>query len=364
MEQNYKLFIKKLDNESDVIEYKRLIQQEWNNNVYYAPEHLKHFEKDSDKLKYFLFKKNDTPIIIMPFVFREIKLKNKEYPYFDVISPYGYSGPLFNTADICKEDSIQFWGYVDEWYRDNDVVTEFIRFSLNENHYAYSGNLIKTLSNVKGSFLGNFEDQWSAFHPKVRNNFRKAVNYNLEFKIFHKKEITKDIIKIFNDIYIDTMNRNNADSIYFFSNAYFENLILSNTDNFTIAIVYYENIPISIELIIRYKDTIYAFLGGTNAEYFSYRPNDFLRVKIIEWAIEKGIKYYVLGGGMKDGDGLYKSKKSLFPKDEDANFYTGRKIINEKIYDELCSYANADYCQVHKENLKDYFFPFYRLVIC
>ncbi|WP_241507179.1 GNAT family N-acetyltransferase [Aquimarina sediminis] len=362
MKQNYNLFIKNLDDSSDVLAYKKLLQNKWDNNVYYSAEHMLHFEKDSEKLKYFLFEKDDSPVILMPFIYREIKLKSQNYPYYDVISPYGYSGPLFNDT-VSEEDIIEFWSSVDQWYKDNNVIAEFIRFSLNENHKGYSGYLTKTLSNVRGHLLENFDDQWIAFLPKVRNNFRKAVNHNLEFKIFHKEEITRDIIKIFNDIYVDTMNRNNADSIYFFSSTYFENLILSNLGNFSIAIAYYENIPISIELIISYRDTFFAFLGGTNAEYFSYRPNDFLRVKIIEWAIANNIKHYVLGGGMKDGDGLYKHKKSLFPKDEDVIFYTGRKIVNEKVYDELCSTSNTEYSTVHKENLKDYFFPFYRLSV-
>lgn len=359
MKQNYKLFTKNLYDNSDVIEYKTLLHNEWDNNVYYSAEHLQHFEKNFEKLKYFLFTKNEKPVILMPFVFREINLKGQKYPYFDVISPYGYSGPLFNN-DILEEDIISFWSHVDQWYKENNVVAEFIRFSLNDNHNKYSGCLTKTLSNVRGRFMNSFEEQWKGFLPKVRNNYRKAVNYNLEFKIFHKKEITKNTIKIFNDIYVDTMNRNNADSVYFFSSSYFENLILSNINNFSIAIAYYEDIPISIELIIGYKSTIFAFLGGTNAEYFSYRPNDFLRVKIIEWAIKEGIKCYVLGGGMKDGDGLYKHKKSLFPKDEDVVFYTGRKIVNEQVYDELCKFSNTEYSCIHKENVKDYFFPFYR----
>ncbi|MEW7278489.1 GNAT family N-acetyltransferase [Aquimarina sp. 2201CG1-2-11] len=360
MKQNYKLIIKHFDNTSDVIEYKTLLQNQWGNNVYYSVEHLKHFEKDTDRLCYFLFYKDDTPIILMPMVFRQIGINNKVTPYFDVISPYGYSGPLYNEDTVLEDDITYFWTQVDQWYQDNNVVAEFIRFSLNKNFTGYSGCLVKTLSNVKGNLLENFEDQWTSFLPKVRNNFRKATNYQLEFKIFHKDQITKEVISIFNEIYVSTMNRNNADSIYFFSASYFENLILSNLDNFSIAVTYFEDIPISIELIINYKDTFFAFLGGTNAEYFSYRPNDFLRVKIIEWAIHNGVKYYVLGGGMKDGDGLYKNKKSLFPKDEDVVFCTGRKIVNEVVYDELCKEASHDYSSVHKENLKDYFFPYYR----
>ncbi|WP_298316385.1 GNAT family N-acetyltransferase [uncultured Aquimarina sp.] len=360
MNKNYKILIKDLDDSSEVVKYKSLLKKEWNNNVYYSIEHLRHSEKDSDELRCFLFEKNDVPIILMPFVLRKIKIHDKEYPYNDVISPYGYSGPLFND-NVSSEDLAQFWNHVDIWYKENSVITEFVRFSLDENHENYSGSLIKTLSNVKGHLLENFEDQWNAFLPKVRNNFRKAINYDLDFKVFHKDQITKDIIKIFHDIYVDTMTRNKADSIYFFSETYFEDLILSNLDNFSIVIVYYEDIPISVELIINYKDIIFAFLGGTNAEYFSYRPNDFLRVKVIEWAVLNEKKYYVLGGGMKDGDGLYKNKKSLFPKDDDVMFCTGRKIVNEKVYNELCLASDKEFANIKKEDLKNYFFPFYRL---
>ncbi|WP_299252484.1 GNAT family N-acetyltransferase [uncultured Aquimarina sp.] len=360
MNKNYKILIKDLDDSSEVVKYKSLLKREWNNNVYYSIEHLRHSEKDSDELRCFLFEKNDVPIILMPFVLRKIKIHEKEHPYYDVISPYGYSGPLYND-DVSSEDLAQFWDHVDTWYKENEIVTEFVRFSLHENHQNYSGSLIKTLSNVKGHLLENFEDQWNAFLPKVRNNYRKAINYNLSFKVFHKNQITKDVIEIFHDIYVDTMTRNKADSIYFFSGTYFEDLILSNLDNFSIVIVYYEDVPISVELIINYKDIIFAFLGGTNAEYFSYRPNDFLRVKVIEWAVENEKKYYVLGGGMKDGDGLYKNKKSLFPKDDDVMFCTGRKIVNEEVYDELCLASDSEYENIRKEDLKNYFFPFYRL---
>jgi len=110
-----------------------------------------------------------------------------------------------------------------------------------------------------------------------------------------------------------------------------------------------------------HNDTVFAFLGGTNAEYFSHRPNDFLRVKVIEWAIQNNKKHYVLGGGIKDGDGLYKSKKSFFPKDDDVVFYTGRKIVNQPIYDELSLCISSTYASLGREELNNQFFPFYRL---
>lgn len=360
LKQNYKISIKSLEDSPNVEEYKEWLLKNSNNNVYYSVEHMHPFNKDFGKLNYFSFEKNDQVIILMPFIIREISNKGHVYPYYDVISPWGYSGPIMHD-NVIDEDILEFWKQVDDWYAANNIITEFVRFSLNGNHQNYSGSIVKTLSNIRGNLFSDFDDQWKAFNPKVRNNYRKAKQYNLEFKIFHNTEITTDLIKIFNYIYVDTMHRNNADSTHFFSDTYFENLILSNLENFSIAVAYYENIPISVELIISFENTIYAFLGGTNAEYFSYRPNDFLRVKIIKWAIQKQKKYYVLGGGVKDGDGLYRSKKALFPKDEPAIFYTGRKIINQKIHDQLCLECNKEnFENITEENFDSHFFPFYR----
>ena len=131
MKQNYKLTYKYLDSTSDIIAYKKNLKDIWNNNVYYSVEHLKHFDKETEKLCCFLFLRHDVPIILMPIIYRSIKINGKITPYYDVISPYGYSGPLYNNDTVSKEDIAFFWTEVDKWYRENNVVTEFIRFSLN-----------------------------------------------------------------------------------------------------------------------------------------------------------------------------------------------------------------------------------------
>ncbi|GAA3641435.1 GNAT family N-acetyltransferase [Flavivirga jejuensis] len=357
--KKYKLEINSLNNDLDIIKYKKILKENWNNNIYYAYDHLKYFENETNSLKYFLFKVNDSSQIFMPIILRQVKSNETDSQYFDAITPYGYSGPLYNDQ-ITELDLKEFWKAVDNWYKENNIITEFIRFSLNKNYLGYSGLLISSLLNVKGKLYHDFENQWLSFSSKVRNNYRKAVSYNLNIKILNSNDINEEHIKTFFDIYTDTMIRHDAKSIYFFSSDYFKNLILNNLDEFTIAIVYLDDIAISTELIIKNDNTVFAFLGGTDANYYKYRPNDFLRVEIIKWAIKNNYKHYVLGGGLKDNDGLHKSKKALFPKDEDVTFYTGRKIIDYEAYDKLCENHLEDYGSIHKEELKNYFFPLYR----
>ena len=47
-----------------------------------------------------------------------------------------------------------------------------------------------------------------------------------------------------------------------------------------IAVTYFEDKPISTELIIVNENVMHSFLGGTISDYFNLRPNDFLKIEI------------------------------------------------------------------------------------
>lgn len=312
-----------------------------------------------NQVNYFLFSLNGLPKIIMLFIVRTIEVSSQKTSYKDITSPYGYSGPLISEFTSDNEIGL-FWNAVDHWYRKNNVITEFIRFSLNNNHLAYSGLVIPTLKNVRGQILDE-ASQWEKFDKKVRNNYRKAEQNNLTFKIYFKN-ITLKIVKEFYHLYNSTMIRRNAESQYFYPFSNFVEYATNNGDNCAIAMVYMDDVPISTEFILLSNDTVYSYLGGTNSNYFHTRPNDFLKVSILNWARNLGFKYYLLGGGRTNDDQLYAYKKSFFPKDNDVVFYTGRKVLNYDIYNELVSIVNNEFeiDENSKMDAMDSFFPAYR----
>lgn len=123
-------------------------------------------------IKYFAFSIENVPKILMVIIVRPIEIGLEKTPYFDVISPYGYSGPLISKS-INDEDITTFWNAVDNWYQNNQIVTEFIRFSLNNNHLFYSGTVIPTLNHVKGHILEE-NLQWIKFKKKGQKQFSKS----------------------------------------------------------------------------------------------------------------------------------------------------------------------------------------------
>jgi hypothetical protein len=317
--------------------YSSLISSFKISNPYSLLDYIDIFDSGLDNLICF-FSQNDRTkeAILMPGYLKPIMIKQKDTSKFDFVSPYGYSGPFF-TDNIAEEDIYNFWKEVDNWYNENNVVTEFIRFNLSNNYLNYSGEIFPTMLNVRGKIIEE-EKQWTLFDRKVRKNFNKAKRENLHSEIFYQT-IDDNQIKEFFDIYILTMKRTGAKKTFFYTLEEFKRFIKSNKESCAICTIYYEKEAISSELLLISKDSIYSFLGGTKEEYFEKRPNDLLKVEVINWARTNNISFYILGGGYGMEDGIFKYKKCFFPNDV-VTYYTGRKIINQQAYDELINLSN------------------------
>ncbi len=310
--------------------YKRVISDFKIAEPYALFDFINVFNNGIDNLICFIFVNNDANIV-MPGCLNPIKIDGEESGYFDFISPYGYTGP-FCSKNITQQDLQKFWKGVDQWYSDHNVITEFIRFNLFENEAAYSGMVIPTMLNVKGNIIEE-DDQWTSFDPKVRKNVNRAKREGLE-SVVHYLEVNDDAISEFHGIYIQTMKRTDAKESFFYTFEQFKSFINNNREYVAICTIYLEGKAISSELLLVSTDTIYSFLGGTNENYFDKRPNDFLKVEALNWARLNGKKYYVLGGGYGFEDGIFKYKKSFFPNDV-VPYYTGRKILNQEVYNGL-----------------------------
>ncbi|HMB62445.1 MAG TPA: GNAT family N-acetyltransferase [Eudoraea sp.] len=349
--QSAKLFVHALESEEDRRKYDihlRLFPE----NPFYRKELLFSRGPEAHTLLNFTLEYQKETVALMPIFRRKVVLDGVDTGYFDVTSPYGYSGPLFQKhLDI--EIVELFWNQVDQWYREHRVVTEFIRFNIEKNWTGYNGQLQPTLKNICGKILPE-PLQWNNFKPKVRNNYRRALKEGLRVKIFHE-EFPGKIIKDFFAIYINTMLRRNAMSHYFYPIGFFERFIHQNPQRCAIAMAYKEDIPVSAELLLLGGDKIYSFLGGSEADYFKFRPNDLLKLEVLNWGRKNGYAHYFLGGGRMNGDSLFKYKKDFFPKDKEAVFYTGRKIIDKEVYKQLTGIN--PYCV---DCLSTTFFPLYR----
>lgn len=320
--------------------YKQSIGIIDNNNPYYCYELLdNHLE--NQELYFFRYTINDEVTVVLPFILREIILNNIETGYYDITSPWGYNGPLFKPS-LSKALIEGFWFAVDTWYKENKVISEFIRFNFSENYTYYSGTTIHTLRNVKGK-IADWDYFWSNLKSNTRNQFRKAKKEGLTFEL-HFGNIDFAKVKAFYDVYIGTMNRRDAIDSFYHPLEYFTEFCDKNPGKCAIGLVYEKDLPISCELFLISDDTMFSFLGGTSSDHFKLRPNEYLKINAIDWARTQGLTYYMIGGGLSNSetDNLYLYKKKYFPFDDDIHFYTGRKIIDTTAYVELVKKNNLE----------------------
>jgi hypothetical protein len=347
-----KLTMLNLINPEDADAYRKALLVIGNNHPYYQVEFLDVFYSGLNLAKAFVYSdKNNLPLIVMPFYLRPIEDKVSDGDsYSDVTSTWGYSGPLYNT-ELPPEVLNNFWNQVDIWYKENNIVSEFVRFNPDGNQINYSGELATIMNIIKGKLL-DIETIWNNYNRKVRKNINKARRENLYTKIYFESEITPEIIDLFYDIYIHTMDRTNASEQYYNSKEKLTTFIEKCPENCAIVLTFKDDIAIASEIVLLSNDSMFSFIGGTLSGYFNLRPNEILKHDVIEWGYNKGFKYYVLGGGLGKEDGIYVYKKTFFPND-DYPFIVGKKIINKKIYDELSIKHTSD-------SNDSGFFPLYR----
>ena len=191
----------------DIQQYKEILKNVGNNWPYLRYELINVRTAGDSSLMCFVYSLDEEPVVLMPFYKRPIIIANQLTDYFDVMSPWGYAGPIYK-GKVDAKVATAFWGLADEWYDANNIVSEFLRFNFQENHLYYSGSVIHALYNVRG-VIRNKEEFWHNLQSKTKNKVRNAYKNNLEFSMFHGK-ISPEQVSEFYALYISTMDRNTA----------------------------------------------------------------------------------------------------------------------------------------------------------
>jgi len=339
--------------------YKEALMSLGSKRPYDSLDFFLNFSNGFEKLICIYYKESDKLFLLPGYL--------KPIPGFDGFndfsSPYGYSGPIISkNAD---EDFIRTaWREIEKYFKSVNTISCFLRLALDSQIVGFQGEIHSTMKNIKGKILSE-ESQWLEFDHKVRKNVNKAIREDLEIKIVYGYELSEKDLLDFYTIYKDTMVRNNAQTNFYYSLETFKNFVNGSGDLCIFSFIYDKNKAISVEMALISDDSIFSFLGGTLSESFDKRPNDFLKIGLINWARTHNIKYFVLGGGYGCEDGIFKYKKAFFPNDV-VDYYTGRWIISHQIYDQVLQEAKSKYKAKNdfsEEFESKDFFPGYRKYI-
>ncbi|MBF0545215.1 MAG: GNAT family N-acetyltransferase [Candidatus Riflebacteria bacterium] len=183
---------------------------------------------------------------------------------------------------------------------------------------------------------------------------KKGINSGITFQ---EMDLEKSL-NVFVEMYYKTMRRVGAEEFYFFKNELFEKL---RSGNLSLQLVgaFKENSPVSVALILKSGLSMHYFLGASKEEFLPFRPNNIMFYNMLFWAKEKGARTLLLGGGYNtdSGNSLLRFKKSIVAGR--ADFLTGKRIWNEKIYSELKNSTLLK--KPHLRGRYENFFQIYRL---
>jgi hypothetical protein len=258
---------------------------------------------------------------------------------FDLESAYGYGGYLSNGDEKFIKEALKRYK---EYCQDQNIIAEFIRFHPFNDFpkKLLDFNLIERKVVVK-----NLEDDiMGSFNSKTRYYIKRALR---DVKIEKSNNIEK-----FLELYYFTMNKNNASDFYYFDKKYFEKLI--NLPEVELYACIYKNeiIAMSFFIFSRYG---YYHLSANSEISYKLGANYALLYYGFEEAKNKGIKYFVLGGGTtySETDSLFKFKKKF--SNIIMPFYIGGMIFDKSKY----RYLNILWDEQFKQDIK--YFLKYRL---
>lgn len=299
---------------------------------------LFHFEDDNCRGINVVMKRD----IAFDIHFKGVLEPNK---YFDFATPYGYGGWL-----IEGEHTQELFNEYEKWCFENNIVSEFVRYHPVLKNHVYSEKAYEVIPLGETVAIDTTDKEliWANFNPKNRNVIRKAINSGIEIK----HGLSEELFDTFVSIYNGTMDKDNADSYYYFQKEFYESIRNDLKDNATIFYAELNGMIVAASIIIFANGRLNYHLSGSLREYQNLAPSNLMLWKAAEWGNENGCTTFHLGGGVgSEEDSLFKYKKAFY-RGELCRYHIGKKVFDQDSYESLL----AKRSNLEKEN----FFPKYR----
>lgn len=272
---------------------------------------------------------------------------------YHVSSPYGYGGPYFAGP----QDLNAVLTAIQAALCELGAASAFLRLDLRvvvANRKPDPHVLVReTSDNVIVDLSLTADEQWRRVAHKVRKNVNKARRNGCT--VLHDPEF--DRLSDFVRIYRHTMDRRQAASWFHFDSSFFERLHDELAGQASLYLVMDSSgDPVSAELVLESATRMYSFLGGTLPDAFAMAPNDLLKYELILSGAARRKKQFVLGGGYRPGDGIFRYKSGFCPG-VSHTYWTARIIGDELAFRQLAGIPANDPLDAV---LEADFFPPYR----
>lgn len=275
--------------------------------------------------------------------------------YFDIITPYGYGGFIFD-GDVNEYSVNQLNREFVQLMKEKNIISNFVRFSPVLNNADLSRSLMQVIDLGKTITIDlSSEDViWENIISKNRNMIRKAIKSGVEINHTHNNP---ELFEVFRDMYNKTMDVDNAIDYYYFSKEFYESINRDLSNNYELFYATVGNEIIAMSIIIFANGKMHYHLSGSRFDYRKFAPSNLLLYKAALWGHKQGFKVFHLGGGVGSGeDNLYRFK-AAFNRNSDSQFSIGKQIFDLELYNKLIKLRQS---QDISFDYSSNFFPLYR----
>ena len=326
-------------------------------DIYFTPEYYKIYENYGDGEGLCFVYQQGENIALYPFLKNNINQLGYqlEAQYYDIQGTYGYNGILTSSQD--KDFREDFFKLFKSYCKEGRIIAEFTRFHPLLGNHQFSEDYMKIVYDRKTVSLDipeSIEDIWdNSYSSNNRNMIRKARKRNVEIIETAKEED----YQTFYNIYVETMDNVGSESHLYFNQDYFSDFFKLLPSNHQLILAKYNDEIIVGMILMMYKDYAHYHLSARKSEFGSFALNNLFLDYAIQIAHSNNCKQFHFGGGTanEEKDSLLKFK-SNFSKTK-SDFYVGKKIHNEKIYNEVMEQWKEMYpdsCVRNKNKLLGY----------
>ncbi len=271
--------------------------------------------------------------------------------YYDLETAYGYGGYYCSTEnpDFIKK---ALDAYLIQCLQEN-IIAEFVRYHPYNNfpmlHKESFDFLMIDRQTVSIDLSLSKESRWSRYSSTTRNILRKYS----PGMVFQE---TADI-ECFMHMYRKTMDKNNANSFFYFSKEYYQRLL--SMPNVKLFSVEFDNQIVNMSFVLIGRDLAHYHLSASNADFVKLHGNYFMLDNVCDHlnVYFPKVSQLHLGGGRsnQESDSLlaFKAKFSQIRN----SFYIAGKIFNNNVYQKYIDKFNL----LHPEFNNTKYFLKYRL---
>lgn len=282
------------------------------------------------------------PILIWPGLLRRIKGSDR----LDMTSAYGYGGPVARTTDRAEEcvrvarDALRELGVIDVFARMHPILGRSLTSSTSLKCRESGAVVLIDLREQPTTV----ESYGAGLRYDIRNLKDAGVESEIDVDCAGMGE--------FRTIYEQAMRNLHAESFYLFNDEYFDGFVKARKWRPMLIFARFRGVRIGAGLFLVANDVMHYHLGGAVREFRNLSPLKIILESAHRVAIDRGLRYLVLGGGVGSRqDDLFRFKRrfgrTVLP------FYLVKEVVDDDAYREMCDSEGV-------EPDPEGFFPSYR----